>query len=128
MLEGETIPHSEKLFSVFETHSQLYKRGKAGEPLQFGRLALVFEDGAGFITHYHLLSRDQGDRDVVVEQTRIAQQRHRGKIRRVIAAGSLAAALKKAAAELDAASEILALDKIGPRLVRLLAQKTKRHG
>jgi hypothetical protein len=82
VLLGETIPNCEKLFSIFETHTQLYKRGKAGEPVQFGRLVLVFEDGAGFITHYHLLPRDKGDRDVVVEQTRIAQKRHRGKIRR----------------------------------------------
>jgi IS5 family transposase len=82
VLQGETIPHHEKLFSIFETHTQLYKRGKAREPMQFGRLVLVFEDGAGFITHYHLLPRDQGDRDVVVEQTRTAQKRHQGKIRR----------------------------------------------
>ena len=82
VLQGETIPNSEKLFSIFETHTQLYKRGKAGEPVQFGRLVLVFEDGAGFITHYHVLPRDEGDRDVVVEQTRVAQKRHRGKIRR----------------------------------------------
>lgn len=82
VLEGETIPNHEKLFSIFETHTQLYKRGKAGEPVQFGRLVLVFEDGAGFITHHHILPRDKGDRDVVVEQTRTAQKRHRGKIRR----------------------------------------------
>jgi transposase, IS5 family len=82
VLEGETIPNHEKLFSIFETHTQLYKRGKAGEPMQFGRLVLVFEDGAGFITHHHLLPRDKGDRDVVVEQTRTVQKRHRGKIRR----------------------------------------------
>jgi transposase, IS5 family len=82
VLNGETVPHHEKLFSIFETHTQLYKRGKAGEPLQFGRLVLVFEDGAGFITHYHLLPRDQGDRDVVVEQTRTVQKRHKGQIRR----------------------------------------------
>ena len=82
VLEGETIPNHEKLFSIFETHTQLYKRGKAGEPVQFGRLVLVFEDGVGFITHHHLLPRDQGDRDVVVEQTRTAQKRHRGRIRR----------------------------------------------
>jgi hypothetical protein len=81
VLEGETIPHHEKLFSIFETHTQLYQRGKAAEPLQFGRLVLVFEDGAGFITHHYLLPRDQGDRDVVVAQTRTAQKRHRGKIR-----------------------------------------------
>jgi len=82
VLQGETIPHHEKLFSIFETHTQLYKRGKAAEPIQFGRLVLVFEDGAGFITHHHLLPRDKGDRDVVVAQTRTAQKRHRGKIRR----------------------------------------------
>ena len=82
VLQGETIPNHEKLFSIFETHTQLYKRGKASEPVQFGRLVLVFEDGAGFITHHHLLPRDKGDRDVVVEQTRMAQKRHRGRIRR----------------------------------------------
>jgi len=82
VLEGETIPNHEKLFSIFETHTQLYKRGKAGEPMQFGRLALVYEDGAGFITHYYILPRDQGDRDVVVDQTRAVQKRHQGKIRR----------------------------------------------
>ena len=82
VLQGETIPNHEKLFSIFETHTQLYKRGKASAPMQFGRLVLVFEDGAGFITHHHVLPRDKGDRDVVVEQTRTAQKRHRGKIRR----------------------------------------------
>lgn len=55
VLDGEQVPNSEKLFSMFEPHTQLYKRGKAGEPVQFGRLALVYEDGAGFITHSYLL-------------------------------------------------------------------------
>jgi transposase, IS5 family len=82
VLEGETIPNNQKLFSLFETHTQLYKRGKAAEPMQFGRLTLVYEDGAGFITHYYVLRRDQGDRDVVVEQTRAVQKRHKGKVRR----------------------------------------------
>ena len=41
---GESVPNEEKLFSLFETHTQLYRRGKAGTPNQFGRLLLVFED------------------------------------------------------------------------------------
>jgi hypothetical protein len=77
---GETVPNSEKLFSLFEPHTQLYRRGKAGEPNQFGRLVLVFEDGAGFISHYHLLDRDALDANVVVEQTREAQKKHQGRI------------------------------------------------
>ncbi len=77
---GETVPNSEKLFSLFEPHTQLYRRGKAGEPNQFGRLVLVFEDAAGFISHYHLMDRDALDADVVVEQTRNAQKKHKGQI------------------------------------------------
>jgi hypothetical protein len=78
---GEEVPNSEKLFSLFETHTQLYRRGKAGEPNQFGRLVLVFEDGAGFISHYHLMDRDATDADVILEQTREAQKKHNGQIK-----------------------------------------------
>jgi transposase, IS5 family len=80
VLRKETVPNSEKLFSLFEPHTQLYKRGKAGEPVQFGRLVLVFEDAAGFITHSYLLGREEQDRDVVVPQTRIVQDRLQGAI------------------------------------------------
>jgi len=53
----------------------LYKRGKAATPVQFGRQVLVYEDGAGFISHAYLMPRDADGRDVVVEQTRIVQRR-----------------------------------------------------
>jgi len=77
---GEKVANEEKLFSLFEMHTQLYRRGKAGQTNQFGRLALIYEDGAGFISHYHLMARDVTDENVVCEQTRIAQQRHDGQI------------------------------------------------
>lgn len=80
VLLGESVPNHDKLFSLFETHTQLYRRGKAGQPNQYGRLAFVYEDGAGFISHYHLLDRDASDSDVVVEQTKIAQRKHGGQI------------------------------------------------
>ncbi len=80
VIEGETVPNSEKIFSIFETHTQLYRRGKQAEPNQFGRLVMVFEDAAGFISHYFIMPRDAQDADVVVEQTRIVQDRHDGQI------------------------------------------------
>lgn len=80
VLHGEKVPNEDKLFSIFEPHTQLYKRGKAGEPKQFGRLFLVYEDAAGFVVHHHLLPRDKGDRDVIVEQTRILQDLLNGKM------------------------------------------------
>lgn len=78
---GEDVPNCDKLFSLFETHTQLYRRGKAGTPNQFGRLVLVFEDGAGFISHYHLMDRQALDADVIVNQTREAQKKHQGAIK-----------------------------------------------
>lgn len=82
ILHGEQVPNREKLFSIFEPHTQLYKRGKASQPVQFGRQALIYEDGAGFVTHAYLLPRDADDRDVVVEQTRTLQERLEGRIQK----------------------------------------------
>lgn len=82
VLLDEAVPNEEKLFSVFEAHTQLYKRGKAGEPVQFGRLVLVYEDGAGFVTHYSVMPREAQDRDVVVDETRRVQKRLKGRIKR----------------------------------------------
>lgn len=80
VLEGETVPNEDKLFSIFEPHTQLYKRGKAGEPVQFGRLLLVYEDAQGFIIHSHLLKRDEQDVDVAIEATGTVQERLEGRI------------------------------------------------
>jgi len=33
VLQGEQVPNADKLFSIFEPHTQLYKRGKAATPL-----------------------------------------------------------------------------------------------
>jgi len=81
LLDDKKVANGEKLFSVFEPHTQLYKRGKAGEPVQFGRQVLVFEDAIGFIAHACLMPRDASDKDVVVEQTRELQQRLGGGIK-----------------------------------------------
>jgi hypothetical protein len=80
VLQGERVGNEEKLFSIFEPHTQLYKRGKAGQPIQFGRLVLIYEDAAGFLTHHHVMPRDAQDRGVLVEQTRILQDRLCGQI------------------------------------------------
>lgn len=83
VLLGETVPNEDKLFSIFEPHTQLYKRGKAGEPVQFGRLLLVYEDAAGFLVHQHLMNRDAQDADVPVEQTRALQLRLQNRIEEI---------------------------------------------
>jgi IS5 family transposase len=70
---GEVIPNEEKLFSIFEPHTQLYRRGKAATPNQFGRLVMIYEDAVGFVVHHYLFPRDATDAEVAVPQTRVVQ-------------------------------------------------------
>ena len=83
VLEGETVPNSDKLFSVFEPHTQLYKRGKAGQPIQFGRQVLVFEDAAGFLVHGLLMKRDERDSDMTVPATKALQKKFGNRVKRL---------------------------------------------
>ena len=82
MLLGETVPNSEKLFSIFEPETQLFKRGKAGEPVQFGHQTLVVEDAAGFICHYKVLAKGEQEREIVVPEMRGLQERLGGEIKK----------------------------------------------
>ena len=83
VLLGESVPNSDKLFSVFEPHTQLYIRGKAGVPIQFGRQVLVFEDAAGFIVHGKLMKRDECDSEVAEAETKVVQKRFNNRIKRL---------------------------------------------
>ena len=54
VLEGETIPHEEKLFSLFEPHTRWIMKGKAGKPVELGVPLTVLEDQHPFILGWHL--------------------------------------------------------------------------
>jgi IS5 family transposase len=45
VLQGETVPTADKLFSIFEPHTDLIKRGKAHRPVEFGHKVLLSEAG-----------------------------------------------------------------------------------
>lgn len=81
VLAEESVPNAEKLFSLFEPQTQLIKRGKVPQPVEFGHRVLVIEDGAGFVCHFAILPHGAEDSDVVVEQMRQVQGRLGGRIR-----------------------------------------------
>jgi transposase, IS5 family len=68
VVDGEKIANTEKLFSVFEPHTELIKRGKQPQPIQFGHKLLVIEDGAGFVCHYRVLDAGELEADIVVAE------------------------------------------------------------
>jgi transposase, IS5 family len=82
VLLGQTVPNEEKLFSIFEPHTELIKRGKQPNPIQYGHKVLVIEDAAGFICHYAVVADGVLDQDVLVPAMTELQERAGGKIKR----------------------------------------------
>jgi transposase, IS5 family len=81
VLQGETLANHEKIFSIFEPHTELIKRGKQPVPIQFGHNVLVVEDAVGFIVDYRVVSNGVLDQDLVVPVMKDVQKRFGGKIR-----------------------------------------------
>jgi len=67
VFDGETVPSSEKIYSLFEPHTELLKRGKAGKPVEFGHKVLIAETGEKFIIHYDTYAHQPADKDLVDE-------------------------------------------------------------
>lgn len=82
VLHGETLPNEEKIFSIFEPDTELIKRGKVAQPIQFGHNVLVIEDGAGFICYYQVLANGVLDQEAVIPAMKKLQKRMGGKIER----------------------------------------------
>jgi len=81
VLEGETLANDEKIFSIFEPHTQLIKKGKQPVPIQYGHNTLVIEDAAGLIVEHRVVGDGVLDQDLVVPVMRELQQRFGGKIK-----------------------------------------------
>ena len=74
VLKGETIPHEEKVFSVFEEHTEWVSKGKAGVPVELGLRVCIVEDQHGFILHHNVMEK-QTDDQVAVSIIEQAQAR-----------------------------------------------------
>ena len=68
---GESIPHDEKVFSIFEEHTEWISKGKAGVPQELGLRVSILRDQYGFILHHHVMEKITDDKIAVhmVEST-----------------------------------------------------------
>ena len=81
--QGETVPVQEKVFSLFEPHTQLRNRGKRPDPIEFGRQLVVAEDQLGFVVGYRILEAGELVQDVAVPLVTELQERWSGSIESV---------------------------------------------
>ena len=54
VLEGVQVPNEEKIFSIFEPHVELIKRGKGGKDIEFGHVVNLQQVREKFITGYEV--------------------------------------------------------------------------
>jgi IS5 family transposase len=84
-LEGETVPAAERVFSIFERHTELIKRGRREKPVEFGHKVLLCQSAEKFITDYEVYEKHKAD----CELTEAVIERHRklfGTVPEVLAA------------------------------------------
>lgn len=75
VIQGEEIPHDEKVFSIFEEHTEWISKGKAGVPVELGLKVCVLEDQYGFILHHRVMEKETDDK-VAVTMVKEAKERH----------------------------------------------------
>jgi IS5 family transposase len=61
VLDGENVPASAKLVSLFEPHTAIVRRGKAHVPAEFGRKIVLDEVDGGLVTRYVVLAGNPPD-------------------------------------------------------------------
>lgn len=77
VIEGEVIPHAEKVFSIFEPYTEWVVKGKAGVPVELGLRVCVLEDQYRFILHHQVMEKKTDDQ-VAVSMVEEAKKRFPG--------------------------------------------------
>lgn len=70
VMQGISVPNNEKIFSIFEPHTELLKRGKAGKPMEWGHMVTIAQTAEKFISYYDVRDISKPDKeytDVVLE-------------------------------------------------------------
>jgi IS5 family transposase len=64
---GEDVPNTEKIFSLFEEHTELLQRGKRNKPIEFGHSVLFSQTKEKFITDYLVFLLSPSDTKLLSE-------------------------------------------------------------
>jgi IS5 family transposase len=74
----------DKLVSLFEPHTEIIRKGKAGKPNEFGKLVQLQEAENQIITHYEVYDHRPADQRLLIPAVE-AHQRKLGRVPRLVA-------------------------------------------
>ena len=82
---GGVTKSPEKIVSIFEPHTEIIRKGKAGKPNEFGKLVQLQEAENQIITHFEVYEKRPADQRLLVPAVE-THQRKLGRVPRVVAA------------------------------------------
>ncbi len=71
LLQGQTIPHEEKIFSLFEPHTKWIKKGKLFPPVELGHKVLLTTDQHELILDYKVMDQMNDANEVIALADRL---------------------------------------------------------
>lgn len=66
LLQGEKIPHEEKMFSIFETYTEWVNKGKSRPNVELGKKVSITTDHYGLIIN-HRVMENEADSQIVIQ-------------------------------------------------------------
>jgi transposase, IS5 family len=113
VLKGESVPAGEKLLSLFEPHTQVVPRFKAGKAVEFGRKIRLDEVEGGIITGYAIVKQAGGQDQPYLKDSLEAHRRHFGRAPGLLAADRGMASAANEALAREAGVKQVALPHVG---------------
>ena len=66
VIQGEVISHEEKVFSIFQRHTEWISKGKAGVSQELGLRVCILKDQFGYTLHHQVLEKLTDDKVAVI--------------------------------------------------------------
>lgn len=126
VLQGESVPAGEKVLSLFEPHTQIIPRHKAGKPVEFGRKLRLDEVEGGLITGYQILDQGGGQDQPYLKDSLEDHRRHFGRAPDLLAADRGMSSAENERLAREAGVKRIALPQVGRASAERRAREKER--
>lgn len=114
VFQGEAVPSEEKVLSIFEPHTELLIRGKAGKRIEYGHMIQIQQVRENFITDYGVFEKRPLEPDLLEESLR-SHENLFGRLPQVLAADKGYYPGKDGLRALESRIEVVSIAKKGQR-------------